>query len=178
MKVINLFGAPGAGKSTTARELTSLLNRLGYNVEYVNEFAKKLVWHMRFAEMGDQAFITGVQHHELYMLNGQVDYVVTDSPLLLGLIYGQGNSPDTYFPFVLDLFKRYDNINFYIHRVNDYNPVGRNQSEEESNGIALDVKELLESEKITYQEVDGNENAAENLLKYMGLHNEFGRSKE
>jgi len=169
MKVINLFGAPGAGKSTTAMDLTADLKHLGLNVEYVNEFAKKLTWHNRFDEMDDQAFITGVQHHELYMLRNKVDYVVTDSPLPLGLVYGRNTEPSTYQPYLMDLFNRFDNANFFIHRVKEYNPKGRSQSENESNFIAGSLKELLESVKITYQEVDGNERAAENILKYMGL---------
>lgn len=43
MKVINLFGSAGAGKSTTALGVTHQLKINGYKVEYVSEYAKQLV---------------------------------------------------------------------------------------------------------------------------------------
>ena len=39
LKVINLYGGPGTGKSTTAAALFALIKREGYNVELVTEFA-------------------------------------------------------------------------------------------------------------------------------------------
>ena len=38
--VINLFGGPGCGKSTTMARLFADLKARGYNVEMVSEFAK------------------------------------------------------------------------------------------------------------------------------------------
>ncbi len=43
MKVINLFGSAGAGKSTTALGVAHNLKINGYKVEYVSEYAKQLV---------------------------------------------------------------------------------------------------------------------------------------
>lgn len=39
--VVNLFGEPGAGKSTAAMDITARLKRKGINAEYVSEFAKR-----------------------------------------------------------------------------------------------------------------------------------------
>ena len=44
MLVVNLFGAPGAGKSTGAAYIFSKLKMSGINVELVTEFAKDKVW--------------------------------------------------------------------------------------------------------------------------------------
>ena len=44
MLVVNLFGAPGAGKSTGAAYIFSRLKMLGINAELVTEFAKDKVW--------------------------------------------------------------------------------------------------------------------------------------
>lgn len=41
-KVINLIGAPGAGKSTIASQLFSLMKWQGLDVELVSEYAKEL----------------------------------------------------------------------------------------------------------------------------------------
>ena len=42
--VINLFGAPGSGKSTTMARLFTDLKQEGYNVEMVSEFVEDLVY--------------------------------------------------------------------------------------------------------------------------------------
>jgi len=44
MLVVNLFGAPGAGKSTGAAYIFSQLKMAGINAELVTEFAKDKVW--------------------------------------------------------------------------------------------------------------------------------------
>ena len=44
MLVVNLFGAPGAGKSTGASYVFSQLKMMGVNAELVTEFAKDKVW--------------------------------------------------------------------------------------------------------------------------------------
>lgn len=41
-KVINLYGGPGTGKSTTAAMLFAKMKLAGFNCEYVPEFAKDL----------------------------------------------------------------------------------------------------------------------------------------
>ena len=42
--VVNLYGAPGSGKSTGAAYLFSRLKMNGVDCEYVPEFAKSAVW--------------------------------------------------------------------------------------------------------------------------------------
>ena len=42
--VVNLFGVPGAGKSTGAAYIFSRLKMEGVNCELVTEFAKDKVW--------------------------------------------------------------------------------------------------------------------------------------
>lgn len=44
MVVVNLFGEPGAGKSTGAAYIFSALKMHGINAELVTEYAKEKVW--------------------------------------------------------------------------------------------------------------------------------------
>ena len=44
MIVVNLFGAPGAGKSTGAAYIFAMLKMAGINAELVTEFAKDKVY--------------------------------------------------------------------------------------------------------------------------------------
>ena len=64
--VINLFGGPGCGKSTTMARLFADLKTMGYNVEMVSEFAKDLVYEMRQETMKDELYIFAKQHHRLF----------------------------------------------------------------------------------------------------------------
>lgn len=145
MKVINLFGAPGSGKSTLAAGLFHEMKLAGYNVELVTEYAKDMVWEERYNVFQDQIYILGKQNRRLLRLKDKVDYVVTDSPILLGVIY-MVNAPYN-IPLeelIEQVFDSYDNTNIYIERSHQYEQIGRNQSEEEAQVKAQEIKGLLD----------------------------------
>ena len=76
MRVINLFGGPGAGKSTTAAGLFFFMksdSSFDKSVELVTEFAKDLTYAERFKELqGDnQLYITSKQHSKLHRIEDQ-----------------------------------------------------------------------------------------------------------
>ena len=88
LNVINLFGGPGCGKSTTAAGLFHLMKLNEMNVELVTEYAKDLTWEERFGTLAnDQLYVFAKQQKRLQVLKNKVRYVVTDSPLILGLSY-------------------------------------------------------------------------------------------
>lgn len=53
MIVVNLFGAPGVGKSTGAARIFSNLKMAGINAELITEFAKDKVWEENKAVFND-----------------------------------------------------------------------------------------------------------------------------
>ena len=55
--VINLFGGPGCGKSTTMARIFADLKIQGYNAEMVSEFAKDLVYEQRQETMKDELYL-------------------------------------------------------------------------------------------------------------------------
>ena len=65
MVVVNLFGAPGAGKSTGAAYVFSKLKMLGVNAELVTEYAKDKVWEESDAVFKNQAYIFGKQYFRI-----------------------------------------------------------------------------------------------------------------
>ena len=88
MLVINLWGAPGSGKSTTAAGLFFLMKINKFKVELVTEYAKDLVWDRRDSMFGNQLSIFSEQNWRLHRLRDHgVDYVITDSPLFLPVFY-------------------------------------------------------------------------------------------
>ena len=151
MILVNLFGAPGAGKSTGAAYIFSQLKMRGVNAELVTEFAKDKVWEESKAVFNNQAYIFGKQYFRISRCADKVDVVITDSPLLLSLVYN--NDPvlgEEFNEVVRKVMNNYDCRNFYLVRTKDYNPVGRFQTESESDAIADEIQALLEKEKINY----------------------------
>lgn len=151
MILVNLFGAPGAGKSTGAAYIFSQLKMLGINAELVTEFAKDKVWEESKAVFNNQAYIFGKQYFRISRCADKVDVVVTDSPLLLSVVYNTDPVLGEEFNQVVrKVMDSYDCANFYITRTKEYNPVGRFQSESESDAIADEIQQLLEEEGIDY----------------------------
>lgn len=149
MKVINLFAGPGAGKSTTAAGLFYLMKNAGMNVELVTEYAKDLTWEKRFDMLTDQLYVLAKQNRRLQRLEDQVDFVVTDSPILLSYHYV---TPD-YLPLhfrnlVIELWDQYDNYNIVIERVKPYLKKGRSQDEDEAKKIDIKINKMLSDLKI------------------------------
>ncbi len=165
MIAINLFGSPGVGKSTTAAGLFHLMKLAGFSVELVTEYAKDLVWAERNKTFDDQLYLLAKQNHRLHILRDKVDYLITDSPLLLSNIYRTDGMLYEFKEFVFSLFNSYDNVNLLINRVKPYVEAGRNQTADESDEIGEKIKSLLDSENYFYNLIDGDENATKKILE-------------
>ena len=148
LPVINLYGGPGCGKSTSAALIFGKLKQLGYNVELCTEYAKTCVWRKAFEILNDQLYILGKQNHKLHVLKTQCDAAITDSPLPLTLIYNKELENLT--NITLEVFNQYHNFNYIIERSKLYNPSGRMQTENEAVGIDGQIKELLDFRSIPY----------------------------
>ena len=175
MLVINLWAGPGAGKSTTAAGLFFKLKSNGVNSEYVQEYAKAVTWEKRVNLLSDQLYILAKQNRSLERLRNQVDVVVTDSPVLLGLNY---TLPD-YYPihfknFTREVWDSYTNLNFVIQREKVYQPIGRNQTEQQARELDQKIITFLNDQDIPYTLVPGNTDAPDVIFKYV---QEFLRSK-
>lgn len=167
--IVNLFGAPGAGKSTTRADLFRILKQHNVNCEEVYEFAKKLTWHDRHRELACQPYVFGKQLRDMHMLSDKVSVMITDSPILLCRYYGLKFHKDkyhpTFFDFVEQQFKQMGGMNFFINRVKPYNPSGRNQTAEESDAVRDDLKNMLDELSVAYTEIDGDPQAGPTIAK-------------
>ncbi len=155
-KVINFFAPPGTGKSTTAAGVFHSMKLLGINVELVTEFAKDMCWAGRYKEMENQCYVTAKQFHKMHRLVNQVDWIITDSPLLLGLIYRPGDYFENYDAFLKEQFHAFVNINFLLRRVKPFNPKGRLQNEEESDAMKVQFENLLMYNNIKHEIMDAD----------------------
>ena len=121
MLVINLWGGPGAGKSTIAAELFVCLRKhTNANVELTNEFATDLCFEQAKGNLKDQIYLLGNQWHRLWRLDQLgVDVAICDSPLGIGIPYLRKRKPtyyDQYVVLVNALYDEYANVNVMVNR--------------------------------------------------------------
>jgi adenylate kinase family enzyme len=175
---VNLYGAPGSGKSTGAAFVFSKLKLNDIDCEYVQEYAKDKVWEENTGMFNDplnQIYIGAKQFYRLNRLNGKVDVVITDSPLLLSTMYIYKEYEKEYTSLFKKLNANFNTCNVFINRVKPYNSNGRNQTENEANTISDLIKDKLTHLKVPFTEVNGNEfgylkivNLVEEHLKSVG----------
>ena len=113
-KVINLLGGPGVGKSTCASGLFYTMKKHEISCEIASEWIKEKLYEENRYVFNDQIYVFAKQRKKLIQLLGKVDYVITDSPLVQSIIYG--DSSKAFNSLVLEEFKRFNNVNFVIHR--------------------------------------------------------------
>ena len=153
--VINGYGGPGAGKSTACMEITAALKKEGYNAEYVQEYAKELVYE-KDMEMLDgspehQYEILKEQTRRMDRLYDQVDFIVTDSPVMLNTIYNKQLTPE-YESLVNELQGEYINYSFFMERdVSNFEEEGRIHNLTESIEKDNEIKDMLQRNEIKYK---------------------------
>lgn len=151
--VINLFGGPGAGKTTCAWEIASKLKKLGYVTEYVGEYAKELVWdgkeELLDGSLKNQSMVYAEQKRRVDRLIGKVDFVVTDSPAILSLAYIKEKDV-SFEQQIKDDFSRYNNFCIFVERGSSFEKEGRIHSEEQSKALDVSIKSLLKDNNIYY----------------------------
>lgn len=155
--VVNLYAGPGAGKSTTAAGVFYELKTQGYNCELVTEFAKDLTWSGHQKTLGNALYVSGVQYERMKRLLGEVDIIITDSPILLSAAYmGEKYAALRY--VLQDLHRGMNTLNFFVNRTKRYNPKGRNQTEEQARELDGIIRKLVEGEfNQTLIDIEGNE---------------------
>ncbi len=155
MKVINLFAAPGTGKTTTGQILAGLLSMDDCKVEYIPEFAKFATLSKNRAALSDQIYMFAKQENRLNVLReAQLDYVVMDGPLPLALLFQPPGYYAGYEPLVMEVFNSYENINFYLTKNPRflYKTHGRNENEEESRQLDATLRVLLQKHSVSCSE--------------------------
>lgn len=169
--VINLLGGPNTGKSTLARLIAAKLSYKGYNTELVTEYCKNHLFMGLKPEGFDQLYFFAKQVRSESIKYGKVDFIVTDSPIILSAIYEHHYSGDSIIE--PSMFKFFDacekqgvkHLNFVIGRSLEYNPVGRYQNEEEAVIIDNKIVNYLDKYNIKYTSfVDNSEETCDKIL--------------
>lgn len=175
MLVVNLYGGPGCGKSTTAALVFAHLKIAGVVAEMARETAKFEVWAGNSAALECQPFLFSRQLLKLQVLDhGGCDVAVSDSPLLLSAIYGD-MLPPTFREFVESCNDQWPSLDFRLARTKTFEPKGRLHTEAQA--IALDnrIEDLLDDVGIKFSHISGGtvigaNRIVDKVLEYLETH--------
>lgn len=164
-KVINIIGGPGCGKSMFSAAIVLQLHLAGKTVETIPDHAKALVWQRNFEVLKNQYFIAQRQFEMLNLLDGQVQFLITESSLPQVLYYNENYEPN-----ICDVAKTraqilawhgmQDNVNVLIERGEKrYVRAGRFQEEEQARAVDHGLRALLDREGLAYTLLPADINA-------------------
>jgi len=148
---ICLYGGAGAGKSGTGAYLFSELKKEGFETEFIPEYVKGWTYINRQPKNWDQLYLLAKQlHKEEVALQGGVDYVVCESPLLLNNWYAHWYDlpgKDEMLNIIRLFEKEYPATHIFLDRGDiKYSEVGRFHSKEEALKKDESIKKMLERE--------------------------------
>lgn len=149
MKIINLWGAPSGGKSTTMSGLNYLMKINKHRVETAPEFVKDMIYE-KSSMINDSMVIVGEQVRRQNRYLNNVDYIITDCPLPLINLYAPENYYSHFAPLLWEVFEKQENINFLMIRDGEFEVEGRVHDEEESNSKAREIEKILIKRNIPY----------------------------
>lgn len=170
--IINAFAGPGAGKTTSCLEITEKLKKQGFVTEYVQEYAKELVWDNKLdllnGSMENQFAILREQLNRIDRLYGKVDFIVTDSPVLLNATYLKVPNEE-YIKAIQEIYSHFDNFNYFVERnVDAFETEGRIHNLEQSLQIDDELKDTLSELNLEYNTYNHStiDNIVQDVIEY------------
>lgn len=176
--IINVYGGPGAGKSTSAAYLYYLLKIGKANVELVREYVKDWAWEGRAFGAYDEIYFLGKQVRHESMLFGKVDWIVTDAPVYMTAYYASIYCSPTLARGVMAEAQafyqqvsedKHQHIHIMLNRTRPYVQEGRYQNESQAHAVDDGVGDMLERNGVQVIRCDSNEDSLKNVLEQCKL---------
>ncbi len=161
-KVINIIGGPGCDKSLFSAAIILYLNLHNKTVETIPDYAKSLVWQQNFEVLKNQYFIAQRQYEMLNLLDGQVQFLITECSLPQVLYYNEHYAENICDvgktrAQILEWYKQHNNVNIMVERGDKkYVHTGRFQSEEQAKVIDHGLRGLLAREGLRFTSLAPN----------------------
>lgn len=162
--LINLWAPPGVGKSCNMAAIFNILKYKGLRAEMSPEVAKRHTYENNRMALQDAFYVAGCQEYQNFLLIGSVDFIVTDCPPGLGLLYCMERDISALFGGVMHCRQRYVNVDIRLHRDPNrlFQTYGRNHSEQQSKALEWKLDGILSqlSNNVIHKMAD-NTSAAE-----------------
>jgi hypothetical protein len=144
--VVNLFGGPCSGKSTSAASIFAYLKNRGIRAELVHEAAKRFIYKGAERQLKNQVYVMAKQYSAIFDLAASgCDVAISDSPLICNLLYADSVPYyEELRALTLCLDKQMDQINLFVDRTKNFDGFGRMQKTlEEAAVYDVKAKELM-----------------------------------
>jgi adenylate kinase family enzyme len=164
--VINLFGGPGIGKTTTAARIFVQLKMLGIETANPEEHAKLAIWKGRPDLLDQQLVILGQSWETLHALADKVEAVVMDSPLLLCSVYAGDRERPHFHATVVDFHRRMPRLNLLLTRAEGraYSTTGRREDADTARSIDGRIRAALDAHQEPFTELPSGEGVDPEIL--------------
>lgn len=155
--LINMLGCPSSGKTSLSAKLFAQLKAMDLNAEYTSEYVKGWAWEGKKVGPFDQFYIFGKETHNQSRLFDKVDFIISDSPVMLTAFYHYYYNGNTALNEVCHNFYTLAEqagvkvINFFLPRKKKYITKGRYQTEVQADQVARDLMDWLDTEKYPYE---------------------------
>jgi len=181
---VGFCGGPCSGKTIASRALTNALCLLGHNADYTPEYARFHIGMCRLYPSNDQRTLL----HQYNVLENQlewenaipqsVEYVITDSPVLMGMVYTYNlcdfddyNQMAFYHRHYQRILRYRDRYKYMFYLPSDdieFKGDGlRAQNQERAQKIGNQIKGFLTFHNISYHEITGTPD--ERVDKCLGI---------
>lgn len=178
---VNLYSGPGAGKTTTSWDVAARLknrsihDNLNLEIDLVQEYVKNWAREGRKPTGFDQYYLCAKQlrREEINLRNG-VDFIITDSPLLLQCSYAKKYDVpgwESLVDLVQHFEDKYPSIHIFLDRGDrPYINKGRYESHEQAKEMDDAIKNMLgifapDYTILPYNDLDGIENLIMSNIK-------------
>ncbi len=155
-RVINIIGGPGCDKSLFTSAIILYLCLHQKTVEQIPDFAKSLVWQKDYEALKNQYHIAQQQFRMIELLDGQVQYLVTECSLPQIQYYNE-HYPDNICDRaktrdqILSWYKQHNNVNVLVERgERRYIHTGRFQDETQAREVDRGLRQTLVREAIAF----------------------------
>jgi hypothetical protein len=174
--VINFIAGPSVGKSLVSALVYAELKLLGYTTEYVQEYAKNLVWLKKWEKLDNQYLVTTKQYEMIKAVYNvpSIQYTVVDSSMLLCLYYNRinvNNVSNVQKTEEMTLSKLGEFQNIYIvlerHPEAKYEEAGRVQTQAEAKKVDEDLLVMLEELGIEYKSFLSCKESIPGIIEYI-----------